>query len=558
MKKLLRFFLLVFISMGSVFGQVGYDRIFVVDISGSMLQNDLYKRVQKTLIDYIKGCRPGDRVILMTFGTDVNAGLDDRVLYESSIGRDIEALASSVSKLSFKDDWTWMTKAFDVIGNRLRDLQKAYPDRHKRVYVFTDGLNDPPPGKRDFLSFEDVLKAHYFDFKREGTFVYLILLDTTLIKKMDKPTKEFTDSIGIKPVSRERDETILYQEIAFSPPTIEKSLPFDRSITIDWELEVTRMMNVSETKVYFVSKEIPQGLNAVLSPETIRCSAPGQKIPMRLQLSNITEPKTYKIVYSPTPVSKERTAIVIDPLNLVITLNLSQVIVELNPKAVNISANVNESKTKFGLTFRNDKSQKNINALISIQSKEPTKTLRIEPSQFTIPQGENKIEFQLEYNGFAKGNYKYNINLESLESDVKLEPSQIVMGLKLFEPINPIFIVLLVIVLLVIAFVIFALVRIHNIFGKWVILTGDSEGIPLNACKSFFSNQVIIGKDIIRDLGKEILIITANVVTVFTGKLYVLSKVDLSETIRCNTYKELEDLRFVLDGNQIEIKKRGV
>lgn len=558
MHKMRDVVLSLFLIVIPLFCQVGYDRIFVVDVSGSMLQNDLYKRVQKTLIDYIKGCRPGDRIILMTFGTDINPGLDDRILYEPTISRDIEAIASCVSKLNFRDDWTWMTKAFDVIGSRLRDLQKAYPDRPKRVYVFTDGLNDPPPGKEDFLTFEDVLKTHYLNFIREGTFIYLILLDTTLIKKMDEPTRKFADTLRVKPVSRERSESILYQEIALSPPAIEKSLPFGKTVTIDWELEITRMMNVSETMVYFSLKETPDGIKAVLSPETIKCSAVGQKIPMKLQLTNITAPKTYRIVYSLTPILSERSAIVIDPQYFVVTLNLSEIIVEVKPKILDISANINKNKTKFSLTFNNNKSSKDIKAVIAIQSKEQTKTLKIEPSRFAIPQGENKIDFHLGYSGFIKGKYKYNINLESLEPNVKLEPGQVVMQLKFFEPISPLLIVLLVILILIIAFAIFSLIRIHNIFGKWTISTRNCKPESLNKFKSFISTKVIVGKDVFSELfSKNLFEIFAKFDTPLTGNLYLklLTEELQTEKLKFPEIQQLEDINITYRGSEINIKK---
>ncbi|MGQ9702167.1 MAG: vWA domain-containing protein [bacterium] len=536
-----------------LFGQIGYDRIFVVDISGSMLQNNLYIRVQKSVIDYIKHCRVGDRIILMTFGTDVNPGLDDRTLYESSFSRDLGAITNVIQQLKFKDDWTWMTKAFDIIGNRLKDLQMAYPDRPKRVYIFTDGINDPPPDKKDLLQFEDVLRSHFDHFNQENTYTYIIFLGV----EPESTMKEFIDSLGIKPVSREREEEVLIQEITLQPPQFFINLPYNKRVDINLAAEITRMENVYDESVNFqlIEHNFSPGVKISLKPEDIECKNVGQKVSFVLTVDDIGSPGDYKIIFKPKPQHRN---VCIDPINLLVNINLSATIIKITPKEKSLLLKINKDKAIFELNFENDSGLEDLLLNFSFLSLEPGKQLKIEPEKIKLPKGKSTQKFYINYRGFDVGNYNYNLKISCNQPNIKLDPQMILMKFTFQKPPNILLTIILVLVILIIALVVVSLLRINYAFSRWEISAADISAGSLNDYKNLISTQMVVGKDVYPEIGHQLLTIYANLKTVFTGDLFLLPKEDLSKELKKDESIKLNECQFTWENTNFQIKRKEV
>jgi len=287
-------FLSLFIILNMLIS-VSHDRILVVDISGSMRKNNLHERVKASFKDYVKQCDKGDRVILMTFGSDVNSGIDDRVINNT---QDITDLQNSIEQFQFNDQWTWMTKAFDVIARRLGDLQKAYPKRPKIVLIFTDGNNDPPPGHRSDFTFERILEMHGYTFKQENTFVYLIMLK----EKPSDTLKDFVEKTGITADTtppEERGEKV-YKELALSPIEVSRSFDIDEQVSAEISLKVEKLFNLDSLPLRLsISEEGP--LKVKLATNSFMVKEKRQTLETTLEISNIKEKGKFSFYLVPEP-----------------------------------------------------------------------------------------------------------------------------------------------------------------------------------------------------------------------------------------------------------------
>ncbi len=148
--------------------------MFVVDVSGSMRKNNLYKKVTDTLCSFImKEFKEGDNLILCSFGNDFY--INREVL---NADRDqMKTFLPNIEQLAFRDDWTYMTKAFGEVGKLMR---KHRPEKEKSppmcIYIFTDGKNEPPPHISNPISFKQIMEWYFDDYLPRGTFIYVVTL----------------------------------------------------------------------------------------------------------------------------------------------------------------------------------------------------------------------------------------------------------------------------------------------------------------------------------------------------------------------------------------------
>lgn len=551
-------FVLFFLIVNQSYAEVGYDRIFVVDVSASMKKDNLHVKVKETLINYINKCRQDDRIILMTFGTNVNPGIEDKLLHSNTINKDKIEIVNYIKTLNFNDDWTWMSKAFDIIGSRLYDLQLAYPERPKRVYVFTDGLNDPPPDKKDTLTFDDVLSHHFDEYEKEDTYVYVIFLGV----QPDKSLKPFLDKINAKPVLRERDEEILIKEISLEPTKIERNMYFSKNILINFDFEVIKMENVEKQNINLKLKDNNFSKEANIShkPSTFSCNSYGQKIPIAIEIENIDKADKYKLIYDLKPEDK---AVIIDPKQLDIYINIKNIIVKVRPNNINISCNIKEDRKEFILEFENDTFIDNIPVELSITLVDKNKQLDLNPRNINISKGTSREKFTIFYNGFSQGKYKCNVIISSTNDNLKIEPNNILLNLSFFKPAGPIRVIILLIILFLLLVGLLRIIKVNIAFSKWYISAEGLSPMPLNSYKKFYSNKLTVGKDVYPELQAELVIIYSNFQTIFNNKLFVKpliisDEIYYSVNFEENIIKELENFNIEYQNYKIYIRKGAI
>jgi len=185
-------------------GEISRDIVFLIDQSASMKKGDLFSHVKSTLKSYIAESAVGDRVILIGFESDAVELADVQI---SQTG-DVTGLLTKIEGLEANGQWTYMTKALDRAARRLKDLQKAYPNRPKMIYILTDGYNDPPPPKKEAISFEEILENYFETFTQELTYVYIFsyLPEDAATKPRDN--QKFLDTIKATPTTINRGKDV--------------------------------------------------------------------------------------------------------------------------------------------------------------------------------------------------------------------------------------------------------------------------------------------------------------------------------------------------------------
>ena len=246
--------------------------IFVVDVSGSMPRGGLFERVRNTLITYVQTrCDTDDRVSLMSFGTDV--GWHEEVVIRSA--EDKTRVITEVGELKAKDQWTWMTKAFKLIGERLRELNASDPSTPKDIYIFTDGKNEPPPGQEDAYTFRQILREHFSDYQPESLNVYTYYISLGAVPP--KETKDFLDSIRARTSVTDRGTPEVPGLVEFKiPPRV--GHPIADDVEIPLRLQIIRFERTKGDNVVNIRlKQAPGGIDVRLQGDTsFVCTERGQ------------------------------------------------------------------------------------------------------------------------------------------------------------------------------------------------------------------------------------------------------------------------------------------
>jgi len=266
-----------------------YDRILVVDVSGSMRRNNLHERVKAGFKEYVAKCEIGDRIILMTFGTDVNPGVEDRVIQSTN---DIAEIQRKIDGFEFNDQWTWMTKAFDIIFKRITDLQKAYPDRPKYILVFTDGRNEPPPGHEDEFTFEEIIEKYGATIRKERTYLYVIMYQVTPSPELRNLVKEMEGEIYTTTTPP------AFQEVQLGPEWFKFTFPLSDTLSKEFEIKVKKFLFDRTLPIYFEVPSQPR-FNLSLIPRSFNATHEGQQQKFTITLTGVKEAGTYRFTIFP-------------------------------------------------------------------------------------------------------------------------------------------------------------------------------------------------------------------------------------------------------------------
>lgn len=227
--------------------------IFVIDVSGSMRKNNLDERVKKDLKDFISnpdrsGIRLGDRVLIVGFGNEVKYYFDDEI----DKNEDIERLRNEIERINFRDEWTHMSRAFDILAKRLDELHKSYKGP-KYVYIYTDGKNEPPPYLHEEpITFTNILKTYWKYEILEEKNIYICMItfgievpeeikealpETTRVKYVEESVKP-PQTKEITPPPQPQESVIVSQPVEITPkPEEEIQLPLP--VQADTQKKVT-------------------------------------------------------------------------------------------------------------------------------------------------------------------------------------------------------------------------------------------------------------------------------------------------------------------------------
>jgi len=127
---------------------------FVIDLSGSMTVNKLDEKVKSELKKFIRDeIKINERIVLIGFGDKVTYYADQVI----NSTEDIERIYGTINNFSFRQSWTHMSSAFDHLATRLKEISG-----NKFIYIFTDGVNDPPAHLNEKPEvFDNILKMHF-------------------------------------------------------------------------------------------------------------------------------------------------------------------------------------------------------------------------------------------------------------------------------------------------------------------------------------------------------------------------------------------------------------
>jgi hypothetical protein len=174
---------------------------FVIDVSGSMETNKIFKPLKSEITKYIQNeANKGDYVSIITFGTDVKLIAGQRISQENT-ATDIDLLVEKVNRLTAKEQYTHMTRALDLLASQMGLVKSANPNGMVKSFLFTDGKYEPPPGAEGASwTFEQILQKHYDIFEKPSTYLFIITLGIQPDEELVKAAEKKKDKIFINSV----------------------------------------------------------------------------------------------------------------------------------------------------------------------------------------------------------------------------------------------------------------------------------------------------------------------------------------------------------------------
>ncbi|MBE3143891.1 MAG: VWA domain-containing protein [Planctomycetes bacterium] len=287
---------------------------FVIDVSGSMETNKIFKPLKSEITKYIQNeVNKGDYVSVISFGTDVKLIAGQRISQENT-ATDIDLLVEKVNRLSAKEQYTHMTRALDLLASQMGLVKSANPNGMVKAFLFTDGKNEPPPGAEGAnWTFEQILQKHYDIFEKPSTYLFIITLgiqpDEELVKAAaEKKGKIFINSVP--DVSKLEGKNIIPKGVPKPEPIIEpKPEPIRPSVKLafsgpskllakatsryDLIIEVKELNKEAVGKTLSLGIEIAPPVNLSYTDKAIVLKDRGKKkIPISIERPN---PGSYRI-----------------------------------------------------------------------------------------------------------------------------------------------------------------------------------------------------------------------------------------------------------------------
>lgn len=140
-------------------GRVAADYVVLVDTSGSMQANGLYRRLKPSLLNFLAALSAHDHLSLITFDTTPQLRYSGRIgprrlkglrtfaraRNHTVKGRSFVTAAPIVRRLPRKATGA-KTDIGSAIDRALAEVERPSASRIASVIMFTDGKHDPPPG----------------------------------------------------------------------------------------------------------------------------------------------------------------------------------------------------------------------------------------------------------------------------------------------------------------------------------------------------------------------------------------------------------------------------
>ena len=146
------------------------DIVFLVDISSSM--SDMFGDVKAAILEYIGQTKPGDNVILISFGERVTLRFRQTITSKA----DIKRIERELKDLEPTEYSTYITGALDRGLEELRLLERKNPEHLRTMVLLSDGKNNPPASIAASLTFDEISNRYPQLLQRPGTaFFYLSL-----------------------------------------------------------------------------------------------------------------------------------------------------------------------------------------------------------------------------------------------------------------------------------------------------------------------------------------------------------------------------------------------
>lgn len=512
------------------------DVLFIVDLSKSMNQQDLFSKVRSSLKEYIQQSEIGDRVIVLGFGEDVTILLDETI---GSI-EDIRNVLKNIDNFHATEDWTYMTKALDLAARNIKDLQGAYPRRSKIIYILTDGKNDPPPDlKESPITFEDIISRHFDAYAKEGTYTYIITYGITPEPGLKKFADEIKVPVSIRPPSPEKP---LPPQIILSPKFILKEVDAGDYLKIPVEMTIDRLYLAKGAEMQFKISEIdfPEETEiGLIEQQKILCEAKGQKINLNIWIKNLRKEGIYKANLIP---ETSDSSITLVPNEIAITIKTKlgeEQIILINPKNMKLKqkiADQGEVNSKFSLNFENKTSTSQL-LLFFIEGKDESQRMSISPDKIELKTDKSDIEFKITGRNYSRGNYEFKIRASTPNSDLSIEPQYVNLALRIFTSADfiksiLIWIIPIALLIAIIIFLIYCKFLIPKFEGMY-LLSGGLD-LRLEDYRSLCSRKIVLGKDV--NFGLE------------EGAFAILR---LEKSLEC-LIKPLDAEKIIVDGREVE------
>ena len=513
MKKTLLLFVVFFLFINHVqYGQTPNQAlIFAVDVSGSMRQppgffNNLKTEIKK----YIKNnVNINDLVTIYSFGTDVKI-ITDVPNYKITGTQDLERLLEYVDKLEPKDQYTWLTKAFDNVASLMETTQKEYPNLNITAFLFTDGKNDPPIGSKE-LSLKEIFKKYNAAFDNPNTYTYIITLDT----QVDPEIKALADSSNNVEVLQDT-KNLKIKELNFIPRYQQLTIDLSNIHSIEAAFQIRSIKNIKSGKLNF-SLIGQSKLNSDNNEFNITFdeSSPGFNIPLKLPQD--IKAGRYDLKYDVKTVNGNYK---VNPKEVTIELSIVAPALKIYNNNIEVDASTKGGEIHFSLQGENNSNQEiNLIPLLSPFDKE----IKFLEKNVSLPPGKFDKEIKIALEPKIEGSYNYDLSFRPINQDVQINKT-IKLVLILTKPFNwgPILTVLLILLIVGVIIGLFYLYffLVDKEFSKYSISGMGLQKEPLKNFKKFWQSKLTIGTDIFSDvIGEKVVTIKANLKTPIDKKL---------------------------------------
>lgn len=525
--------------------------IFTIDVSKSMLNpSGFYNTLKENIKTFIKNdVQVNDLVTIYSFGDDVKI-ISDVPNFKITGAQDIERLAQSIDKLKPSDNFTFLTKAIDIMATQMESLQSQYKNMPIKAFLFTDGKNEPPTGSTS-LTLDEILNKHNATFKNPYTYTYLITLGTKLDKELEARAADTESGIQVSP----GDKSLVKRSLNIIPAYQKVEIGSSTNYSINANFQFLSIKNIPKGSIKFTSgTHTNVSLESSENEVDFTSSSIGTKFNLPIKLSVVPEPGKFELKYQITPVDDNYEVI---PREVTIELKVQVASVEIATDKLEV-----ESTTKGGLSKVFIKGEnKSSNEIKVLPVLDPVdQNISYNDNYFSISPGKFEKEIEFRINPLAVGEYPYSVMFQAVDSDVKIE-KKVDLLLKITNPFNWGPIIRIIIIILVLA-LLFGIVYIYfylinKEFAHYSISGMGLQKEVLGEFKKFWSTQLTVGTDIFSDsIATKVLTIKADIKTPFDKKLKLKwHDKDNTSPNEIMNYESLQSMKVNYNNKNFEFEK---